>query len=128
MKNLYLYFSGTGNTKHVLKEFINQYEENNEYALQSIEHKDVNYISLLEEAKTIIIAYPIHEGLLPHIMNEFLIEYKEYFRQKDLITMCSQLIFSGDGGALPIHILKDVDVNNIYESFVLQFPYFSTSI
>ena len=61
-----------------------------------------------------MIAYPIHEGLLPHIMKEFLDKYKQHFRNKKIISICSQLIFSGDGGALPIHILKDVGVNHLH--------------
>jgi len=114
MNNLYLYFSGTGNTKYVVKHFIELYEEDSNYLMKSIEDKTVDYSSLIEEAKVIFIAYPIHEGLLPHIMNEFLIEHKEHFRNKDIITVCSQLIFSGDGAALPVHILKEVNVNLLH--------------
>ena len=116
MKNLYLYFSGTGNTKYVVKQFVDRYEQSTDYTIQSIEEQGVNFSNLIEEAKLVIIAYPIHEGLLPHIMNEFLIKYKEHFRNKDIISICTQLIFSGDGAALPVHILKDVDVKE--EGFV----------
>jgi ferredoxin len=114
MNNLYLYFSGTGNTKYVLKKFIESHEEESNYTLKSIEEKGVNFSKLIEESKLVIIAYPIHEGLLPHIMNEFLIRHKESFRNKNIITICSQMIFSGDGSALPVHILKDVNVKLLH--------------
>jgi len=114
MKNLYLYFSGTGNTKYVVKQFVDRYEQSTDYTIQSIEEQGVNFSNLIEEAKLVIIAYPIHEGLLPHIMNEFLIKYKEYFRNKDIITICSQMIFSGDGAALPVRILKEMNVNLLH--------------
>lgn len=114
MKNLYLYFSGTGNTKYVLKQFIELYEEDNNYVLKSIEEKEVDYASLIKEAAVIILAFPIHEGILPHIMKEFLVTQKENFKNKDIISICSQLIFSGDGAALPIHVLKEVNVNLLH--------------
>jgi formate hydrogenlyase subunit 6/NADH:ubiquinone oxidoreductase subunit I len=110
MNNLYLYFSGTGNTKYVVKQFVDRYEEGTDFTIQSIEEQGVNFSILIEEAKLIVIAYPIHEGLLPHIMSEFLMKYKEHFRNKDIITICSQMIFSGDGAALPIYILKENNV------------------
>jgi len=114
MNNLYLYFSGTGNTKYVLKQFIEIYEEDNNYVLNSIEDNEADFASLIKEATVIVIAFPIHEGLLPHIMREFLVNHKEHFRNKDIISICSQLIFSGDGAALPVHILKEVNVNLLH--------------
>lgn len=109
MNNLYLYFSGTGNTKHVVKKFIEYYEETEQYKLVSIEHNNLDYTSLFKASGTIFLAYPIHEGLLPHIMREFLEDNKELFRDKNIVTICSQLIFSGDGAALPYRQLKEVN-------------------
>lgn len=110
MKNLYLYFSGTGNTKYVVKRFIDLYEEGEDYEFRSIEYHDVDYGSLIREADCIIIAFPIHESMMPFIMSEFLDGHLEDFRDKKLMTICSQLLFSGDGGALPFYKLKKAHV------------------
>ncbi len=114
MYNLYLYFSGTGNTKHVVSEFAKHYEGNNHYQLQSMEYDNVDYDSLIKSANMICIAYPIHESMLPHLVSEFLNKYKESFYKKNIITICTQLLFSGDGGKLPTYILKDVNVQLLH--------------
>jgi flavodoxin len=111
MKNLYLYFSGTGNTKYVVQRFIDLYEENDDYIMQSIEHKNIEYENLISNADTIILSYPIYDSMLPFIMSEFLEKYKQSFSNKDVITLCTQLLFSGDGGGLPYYILKEVGIN-----------------
>jgi ferredoxin/flavodoxin len=114
MPNLYLYFSGTGNTKYVVKKFANQYEDNHNYALKSIEDKELDFPSMITNANLIVIAYPIHEGWIPHIMKTFLIKHKSFFKNKNIITICTQMFFSGDGAAWPYYLLKDVNVNVLH--------------
>lgn len=112
--NLYLYFSGTGNTKYVITKLSELLDKDNAYKIISIEHSQVDYSKLIESAETITIAYPIYDSMLPFIISEFLVEYKESFRNKNIITLATQLLFSGDGGALPYYILKDVNVNHLH--------------
>lgn len=114
MKNLYLYFSGTGNTKYVVQKIIDKYEDGDDYLLQSIEYKNINYDELIIKADTIIIAYPIYDSMLPFIVSEFLEEHLQSFRNKKVIALCTQLLFSGDGGGLPYYILKKVKVNLLH--------------
>lgn len=114
MNNLYLYFSGTGNTKYVVNKFSSLYEETDDYLVQSIEHKDFNYEQKIKEANMVFIAYPIYDSMLPFIMKEFLDEYRKSFRDKSIITIVTQMLFSGDGGALAYRKLKRVNVKLIH--------------
>ncbi len=113
MRNLYLYFSGTGNTKYVVDKFSSLFEEN-EYIKQSIEHENFDYANTIANSETIILAYPIHDSMMPFIMIEFLNQYKEAFRDKKLITIAVQMLFSGDGGALAYRQLKSVGVKLLH--------------
>lgn len=109
MSNLYLYFSGTGNTKYVIGKFADLNEQGNDFRILSIEHKYIDFSRIISEADTIVLGYPIHDSMLPFIMKEFLKNHIEDFKGKNLITICTQLVFSGDGGALPFYILKETN-------------------
>ncbi len=119
MGNLYLYFSGTGNTKYVIDKFSFLYDD--EYIKQSIEYQSFNYHKAILEASTVIIAYPIHASMMPFIMDKFLDTYKEDFRNKEIITIVTQMSYSGDGGALAYYKLKSVKVK-ILHSIHIRMP------
>ncbi len=130
MGNLYLYFSGTGNTKYVVDRFSSLYEKN-KFITKSIEYANFDYHKLILESEIIIIAYPIYGSMLPFIMQEFLEKYKNYFRNKKIITIATQMGFSGDGGGLAYYRLKSVHVqllhsihikmpNNISDFFIFK--------
>jgi ferredoxin len=122
MNNLYLYFSGTGNTKFVVEKFCELYEESNEdYQIHSIEEKNINFYQLIEKSNTIILAYPIHDSMIPFIMNDFLIENKQAFQDKKLMVIITQLLFSGDGGALPKYLLRKQNIK-IIQSIHFKMP------
>lgn len=110
-KNLYLYFSGTGNTRYVLGKFASLYEES-EYDFISIEDKDI--VKVIKEANKIIIGYPIHESIMPFIMQDFLKKHRDEFIDKDIITIVTQMYFSGDGGALAFRILRKANVRLLH--------------
>ncbi|MBB6482371.1 EFR1 family ferrodoxin [Spirochaeta isovalerica] len=114
MKNLYLYFSGTGNTKYVIGKFAELYERGSYYSLHSIEHREIDFSRIIGEAENIVLAYPIHDSMLPFIVKEFLESHIEDFKGKNLTTICTQLLFSGDGGALPFYILKEAGVKHLH--------------
>ena len=113
MNHLYLYFSGTGNTRHVVYEFSSLFEQDNDYLIHSIEH-DIDFDYMIRQASKIIIAYPIHDSMLPYIMRDFLVKHKQSFQDKQIITIATQLAFSGDGGALPYYLLKKVKVKLLH--------------
>ncbi len=110
--NLYLYFSGTGNTKYVVEQFSSNYEET-EFKLYSIE-ANIKFAEEIQKAYTIILAYPIYESTMPFIMEDFLNKYEDSFKNKSLITIATQFLFSGDGGALAYYKLKKKNVRLLH--------------
>ena len=110
MKNvLAIYFSGTGNTKYVLEKMRNKLKKES-FELFSIE-ESFDFVNMAAKADTIIVGYPIYGSMLPKIMQEFLNRYKAAFEGKNIISVATQYLFSGDGGALLFRELKGVNFN-----------------
>ena len=120
MNNLYLYFSGTGNTKYVMEKFSSLYEDT-EFIIKSIEENEFNFNKAIKESNIIIIGYPIYGCTMPIIMIDFLEKYLETFRNKKIITIATQMEFSGDGAALAYYLLKKANVN-ILHSIHIKMP------
>lgn len=116
--NLYLYFSGTGNTKYVVKKFCELYEEKNEHKIISIEDETRDFDKLIKKANIIAIAYPIYGSILPYILTDFLKTHMDSFKDKRIMTIATQALFSGDGGALPYRELKQSNVKHLHSIHV----------
>lgn len=110
MRKLYLYFSGTGNTKYVVQKFVELSKEKNPI-VQSIEHHDYDYQTAITQAQDITIAYPIYGSLMPRIMEDFLLKHKDLFTNKNITIIATQMLFSGDGAALAYRILKPYHIH-----------------
>ena len=111
MPHLYLYFSGTGNTKFAIETFASRYEEDHPYRLHSIE-ENLDFKSAIEASDLITIAHPIYGSMLPDIMQDFIQNYKSSFKDKTIMVLVTQMIFSGDGARLACSLLHGVHVTN----------------
>lgn len=120
MSNLYIYFSGTGNTRYVVKKFSELLETSNDYTMKSIEHKDFDYAKAIENSDTIVIGYPIYGSDLPYIVRDFLKKYKASFHCKKIITIATQYKFSGDGAALAYYMLKKEKVKILHSIHIIM--------
>ncbi|MDR0497587.1 MAG: EFR1 family ferrodoxin [Treponema sp.] len=87
-----LYFSGTGNSKYIAELFSRSIEAE----CHSIEEK-IDFGQLITPEEIIGFCYPIYGSRVPRIMREFIQRNMEFFENKKVITLCTQLIFSGDG-------------------------------
>lgn len=97
-----VYFSGTGNTKHCVTEFVRHFDGDN--AVIPIEPS--NIIEMLEKHEIIILGYPIYFSNIPKIMRDFIVENKNCFKNKKLFIIATMGLFSGDGAGCSARILK----------------------
>jgi len=102
MRLLALYFSGTGNTEYAVSRFCSHFKE---VAVFSIEDEDAGS-QYPKDFDAVLIAYPIYGSDMPRLIKEFLKAHKTFFESKNIITLVTQLAFSGDGGALAVRYLK----------------------
>lgn len=107
MKMLMLYFSGTGNTKYLIRQLEERWDEHGvSYSTVAMDEFDESQIALIEEAEVILFAYPVHGSMAPMLVWSFVQKYASYFEGKKGIVLATQWMFSGDGGAYLGRILK----------------------
>lgn len=94
------YFSGTGNTKYVIKTLSDNMKERGwESEALSIEHITLEKIEdAIAVSDVVIIGYPIYCSDMPDIVHD-LIDHLKPVVNKKLGVVCTQLMFSGDGSS-----------------------------
>jgi ferredoxin len=110
-----LYFSGTGNSKHIAGLFCRQMNA----VCHSIE-EDINFEELIKSYDTICFCYPIYGSRVPRNLREFVVKHTESLRDKKLIIFCTQVSFSGDGARAFTDLLPRNTVEVIYAEHFLM--------
>lgn len=104
-----LYFSGTGNTKYCVEQFLKYFGDNN--IAISIEANNVNDIFVDDDI--IVLGYPIYFSNIPKIVSDFIVEHRDNFRNKKVFIIATMGLFSGDGTGCSARLLKKYGVKII---------------
>ena len=102
-----VYFSGTGNTKYCVEEFVKRNEE----CAEVISIEDKRVINAIKDNKFIVFAYPIYFSNLPKMVRDFINVNKEIFKNKDIFIICTMGLFSGDGAGCSARLFKKYGAN-----------------
>ncbi len=78
-----IYFSGTGNTKHCVEEFVRCFDTQNQAF--SIETPEID--KLLANESTIVFGHPTHFSNAPKMVGDFILSRKELFRGKKIFII-----------------------------------------
>ncbi len=97
-----LFFSGTGNTKHCVEEFIHSFDVQNQAF--SIESPEID--ELLANENIIVFGYPTHFSNVPKIVKDFIVSHKKMFRGKKIFIIATMGLFSGDGTGCSARIFR----------------------
>ena len=97
-----IYFSGTGNTKHCVEVFFNNYQNTN--MCFPIEDKKV--IEAIKQADAICFGYPVYFSNAPKIVKDFIANNKELWLGKKIFVIATMERFSGDGSGYLARLLK----------------------
>lgn len=106
-----IYFSGTGNTRHCITQFIGALSlygaASPEQTTQviSIEESVRAANAIHSEQELLILAYPVYYSNLPKIMRDFIVKNKELWRGKKIFILCTMGLFSGDGAGVSARLL-----------------------
>ncbi len=103
MKVSIFYFSGTGNTLYAAEKLAHYLEQNFETKLFSIE--DEIDRSEFFTANILVFAYPIYLSDMPINMKNFISDLPK--QNKSVCTICTQALFSGDGGYVAHDVLEE---------------------
>lgn len=97
-----IYFSGTGNTKYCISEFIKKLDDS--ASILSIESE--LSVDAIKENDFIVFAYPIYFSSLPKIVNDYIKFNKEIFKGKKIFIIVTMGLFSGDGAGCSARLFK----------------------
>lgn len=97
-----IYFSGTGNTRHCVEKFLEEYDTNAK--VLSIEDKDI--ITQLQEHEEIIIGYPVQYSNIPKMVRDFVVCHQNIWQNKKIFVIATMGLFSGDGAGILARLLK----------------------
>ena len=109
MRMIVLYFSGTGNSKFIARQFAEKMDAES----HSIEEK-IDFKKLLNSVDTVAVVYPIYGSCVPRIMREFVDLYMDEFKEKKLIIFCTQMMFSGDGARAFARLIPNCEEHILY--------------
>lgn len=101
-----VYFSGTGNTKHCVENFVKQYDNNG----TAISIESPNFNSVIVQHDMIVFGYPIYFSNVPKIVRDFITQNKEYFIGKKVFIIATMGLFSGDGAGCAARLFRKYHV------------------
>lgn len=92
------YFSGTGNTRFVALRLCKKLSLH--YQTSAYDISDASdFTALLKNADCILLAFPVYGSSPPVPMRRFVYKYAEALKNKEVIIVITQYMFSGDGAA-----------------------------
>ncbi len=117
MKIFAVYFSGTGNTKYAVERFLRGFDGSWAHSIE----EPLDFRRAAEDFDTILVAYPIYGSDMPLLMRDFLKTNKQLFAGKNMITLVTQFLFSGDGGRLAYRLVRK-DAGRLLASMHIPMP------
>jgi flavodoxin len=102
MKLFAVYFSGTGNTKYAVERFLTHFPGSEAHSIE----EPIDFLSAARSFDMILVAHPIYGSEMPLLMRDFLRGNQALFENKDLVTLVTQYLFSGDGCSLAFRLVR----------------------
>ena len=106
---LVLYFSGTGNSRFIARQFA----QLTGGEIHSIE-EPLDFASLLGASRQVTFVYPIYGSCVPLIMRQFVEGHRLSLPGKEIVILCTQALFSGDGARVFTDLLRGIDCAVVY--------------
>ena len=92
------YFSGTGNTRYVTEELCRRLSPG--YQTQVLDISEpADQEAALSSAESVLLAFPIYGSSPPVPMRRLVYKHIPQLKDKELIVVATQYLFSGDGAA-----------------------------
>jgi len=97
-----VYFSGTGNSRHVLDVFLTTYDG----VSKSFSIEDDSVYAAINAHEVLVLAYPVQYSTVPKILRDFISENKDLWNGKKVFVIATMGLFSGDGAGVLARMLK----------------------
>lgn len=96
-----IYFSGSGNSRYCIYKFMNQFNGEKPTSIE-----EAGIMNIIENHDGLVLAYPIYYSCLPPILEAFIKEHKDSFKNKKIFIIATMGLFSGDGTGCAARLLK----------------------
>jgi NAD-dependent dihydropyrimidine dehydrogenase PreA subunit len=110
-----IYFSGTGNTKHITKLLSTKIDA----SINSIE--DENVIDEIKTASDLIFAFPIYSGTLPKFVYDFIVNNSTIWDKKNIFILTTCGLVPSNGNSIAGALFKKYNAN-IFGSEYFKMP------
>ena len=121
-----IYFSGTGNTKFCVTEYVNFSVSSGR--IFSIEDENVNKAFVSEDGgELIVLGFPSHDGNVPTIMKTFIEKNKGNFSGREVLILVTMAKPGGDVSSKCAQLLKSAGAR-IYGSIYVNMPDIRTDV
>ncbi len=97
-----LYFSATGNSRYAAEYFCREYDP--EAKVYSIE--DPAALMAAGEDDLIVFAFPVQFSTVPKIVRDYILNHKEVWKGKQVFSIATMGLFSGDGAGYLGRLMK----------------------
>lgn len=97
-----LYFSGTGNSKYAVENFLKKYEPGT--TAYSIENKQA--VEAIKSNKEIVFGYPVQYSNIPKFLRDYVEKNAPLWTGKKIFVIATMGLFSGDGAGVLARLLK----------------------
>lgn len=102
-----IYFSGTGNTKFCLSQFLGNI--GTDIPMYSITDQEV--VAAISDESDIVFAYPVYYSNLPKIVFDYIKNNESLWAGKNIFVIATMGLFSGDGAGVLARLLKKHGAN-----------------
>lgn len=97
-----IYFSGTGNTKYCVEQFVNHIDAAaNCYAIE-----DDEAVIQIKKHEDIVFGYSVQYSNIPKFVKDFIQKHAELWKGKRIFVIATMGMFSGDGSGILARELK----------------------
>lgn len=104
---LFLYFSGTGNSKYCIEYFAKRLGGTD--SIYSIEQQET--VEQIKKHEDIVLAYPIYYSALPKLLKDYVESHAGLWAGKNVFLIATMGLFSGDGTGIMARLLKKYNAN-----------------
>lgn len=96
-----IYFSGSGNSRYCINRFMEQLIADKPTSIEK-----AGVMDIIENHDWLVLAYPTYYSCLPPILEAFISEHKDSFKNKKIFLIATMGLFSGDGTGCAARLLK----------------------
>ncbi len=104
-----LYFSGTGNTKYCVEQFVKMYGD----SAEAFSIEDENVPSAISESDILVIGYPVQYSCIPKILRDYIEQHRDLWHGKKVYIIATMAMFSGDGAGVLSRCLRKYGAETI---------------